>query len=658
MTMVSRKSVAILLLVIIGASTITYMMFFTPVDEGPGDTNDIVILPNEYNYLNWWDIAWDLPTSSYFLTPFSGISSIGPRLTGTKGYYDAAEWLMNHLPKDVIDFSYWGLHDSLVGYQKGYGNDSRAIVFCAHLDTDELDNAGINQNLGGVAVVAMIAQTLAQFRLPVDVYYCFLSGNCDWVDVMRMARQLYGAREVSEQMEDEGVDIIALYNFDEIMFRDPTQPEETRLYLEHQAPATHGYQRSLYLAQLLESFMKKSGMDIAQPKMKQNTDTDHIPFWNKGYPGVNVISGHSQDPENPPPDTFSNPQFDREQCDILGRAASAVAVYLAFQGNGTQTSYKLEGDFDAYESKSAEVVMTVPQNPTVRGFASDANLSISVRNSTNILLSKTVEAGTNFSFVCDGTAELGQYTFSVRSTSNVTAHVEVYLEYSSDTDGDEVLDADQYSWPAPDPALDWDHDGLSDKMETEIGTDIFVQDTDMDSVNDYTEWLLGMDPLRNDLDEDIDQDGLDNGREVALGTNPSSNDTDSDTIPDFWEVTFGTDPTVNDTAADIDGDSLTNLEEYMYGADPRSSDGDFDGLNDSEEVSLGTNPLSDDSDGDGLKDNLEIIEGLNPLFPDYDVDLAPDGSDHNPRINTLLVIVMLAAIPVLVGTVIFARRLT
>ena len=655
--MPSRKSAAILILIIVGVSAIVYNVFLMPKPEGPEVVEDIEIVPHASNYLNWWDVAWDLPTTSYYLTPLSGLSSIGPRRTGETSFYKAAEWLMNHLDSDAIEFSYWGLHDSLVGYQKGYGTDNRAIVFGAHLDTEEGDPAGINQNVGGVAVVSLIAQTVSKFNLPIDVYYCFLSGNCEYVDAMHMARQLFGAREVSEQLQDEGVDVIAYYNFDEIMFRDPTQAEDTRLYIEHRAPATHGYQRSLYLAELLETFMKRSGEDIAEPKMKQNTDTDHAPFWTRGFPAVNVISGHSQDPENPPADSLNNQLFDRNQGELLGRAASALAVYLAFQGNGTDSSYKIEGDFDPFESRTAELLMTTPQNPVVRGLASESNLTISVRNSTHTLLSQTVVSGNSFSFVCDRPADIGHLTMTVRSTSNVTAHVTTYIDYASDSDGNGVLDADQYSWPAPDPPLDWDKDGLSDILEREIGTDIFVKDTDMDTINDYIEWDLGMDPLRNDFDEDIDQDGLTNGREVALGTHPSMTDTDLDSMPDFWEVAFGTDPLIDDAAADDDGDSLTNLEEYLYGADPQSSDGDFDGLSDSEEVVLGTNPLSDDSDQDGLKDNLEVIEGLDPLFPDYDVDLDPDGTDHNPRINTLLVIGLLAAGPVVVGTIIFWRRL-
>lgn len=655
--MPTRKRAAILLLFIIGVSAIAYTIFLAPEPEGPDDVEEIEIAPHASNYLNWWDIAWDLPTTSYYLTPLSGLSSIGSRRTGERGFYDAAEWLMEYLETDAIEFSYWGLHDSLVGYQKGYGSDNRAIVFGAHLDTEEGDPAGINQNLGGVAVVSMIAKTVSQFRLPIDVYYCFFSGNCEWVDVNHMARQLYGAREVSEELDDKDADIIAYYNFDEIMFRDPTQPENRRLYIEHRAPATHGYQSSLYLAQLLEVFMKKSGSDIADPLMKQNTDADHRPFWDRGYPAVNVISGHSQDPENPPADSLSNPLFNRDQCQILGRAASALAVYLALQGNGTDTSHKIEGDFEPYENRVAEIVMTVQQAPTVWGLATDANLTITVRNSTNTLLSRTVESGSNFSFVCDYPADYGPITFSVRSTSNVTTHVTANIVYTSDTNGNGVLDSEEYSWPAPDPPLDWDKDGLSDLLEKEIGTDIFVRDTDMDSINDAVEWNLGMNPLRNDIDEDIDQDGLTNGREVLVGTHPSRNDTDFDTMPDFWEVTYGTDPLANDTELDIDNDSLTNLQEFLYGADPLKPDGDYDGLTDSEEVALGTNPLNDDTDGDGLKDKLEIIEKLNPLFPDYDVDLDPDGLDHNPRINTLVVIGLLAAGPVVVGSLVFWRKL-
>jgi hypothetical protein len=128
-------------------------------------------------------------------------------------------------------------------------------------------------------------------------------------------------------------------------------------------------------------------------------------------------------------------------------------------------------------------------------------------------------------------------------------------------------------------------------------------------------------------------------------------------MDDMWEVLYLTNPLLNDSLDDLDNDNLTNIEEYTYGADPRSGDGDFDGIPDAEEIALGMNALSDDTDGDGLRDQLELIEGLDPLVPDYDVDFSPDGPDHNPRINSILIILGIALVPVIIGTLYFIRKL-
>ena len=118
-----------------------------------------------------------------------------------------------------------------------------------------------------------------------------------------------------------------------------------------------------------------------------------------------------------------------------------------------------------------------------------------------------------------------------------------------------------------------------------------------------------------------------------------------------------TDPLINDSSSDPDNDTLTNLEEYQGNSDPFSEDGDSDGVLDVEEIALGMNPLNEDSDGDGLRDQLELLEGLDPLTPDYDVDLILDGPDHNPRINAILAMVLIVAIPFLLGSFYFRRRI-
>ena len=655
--MPTTRRFIVALAIIIGGSLLVGAFLMVPVipPDVDGEPQEELVF-DPFNDLDWWDIAWELGDSREFLTPFNTLAGRGPRWTGTDGYFLAADYMIERLTTMGIEASYWGLHNSVVGYQKGYGNDSRALVFGAHLDSDEYQT-GVNQNAGGCAVVMMIAATLAQFRLPIDVYYCFFSGNMVFIDAMKMKRALYGSIEVATQMNNEGVDVIAFYNFDEVMYRNPDGDESRRIVVEHRPESSVGYHKSLYLADLLVSFMKRSGLDIVQPVQKTSTDSDHTSFWMWGFPAVHVTSGHPVPVDMPPSDTASNVRFNRTQCMVLARAASSLAVYLASRGNGRTTQLRLASTLGPGETSLLRAVITHTHRPVVSCANSTTDMILRVYNETHTLLESEIPGNTSFTYETDMDASLGPLTLAVKNTANSTVKIDLLLEIESDVDGDNILDRDEYSWPAPDPPLDWDGDGLGDDLEHDIGTDIFNPDTDLDSLNDGIEVANGLNPLHNDVLEDADSDGLINLREVQIGTNPLSNDTDSDLMPDLWEVTFFTNPLVDDSMDDPDNDTLTNLEEYVHSANPQSGDGDRDGVGDAEEVSRGMNPLNDDTDGDGLRDYLELSEGLDPLVPDYDVDLENDGLDMNPRINEVAVIALMVLIPVAIGSIVFRRRI-
>lgn len=85
---------------------------------------------------------------------------------------------------------------------------------------------------------------------------------------------------------------------------------------------------------------------------------------------------------------------------------------------------------------------------------------------------------------------------------------------------------------------DSDGDGLTNKEEKELGTDVDKADTDGDGLDDAAELDAGADPLKPDSDDD----GLDDGEEVDLGSSPVLLDSDEDGYSDFDEVTEGSDP--------------------------------------------------------------------------------------------------------------------
>jgi len=175
---------------------------------------------------------------------------------------------------------------------------------------------------------------------------------------------------------------------------------------------------------------------------------------------------------------------------------------------------------------------------------------------------------------------------------------------------------------------DTDGDGLTNREETELGTDPNNPDTDRDELLDGDEVKrLTTDPKN----PDSDQDKLSDGEEVLRqGTDPKNPDMDADGLLDGDEVMQQrTDPKKPDT----DSDNLKDGDEVARKTDPLKADSEDDGLNDGAEIQLGTDPLRPDSDNDRLTDGVEGKNGRDcpdPLNPDTDGDGVVDGSDLDP----------------------------
>jgi len=150
-----------------------------------------------------------------------------------------------------------------------------------------------------------------------------------------------------------------------------------------------------------------------------------------------------------------------------------------------------------------------------------------------------------------------------------------------------------------------------------------ILDSDGDGLLDTEEWELGTDPYN----PDTDWDGLTDGDEVLYyGTDPLECDTDGDWLSDYEELwSYYTDPLDYDS----DDDGLSDYEELSwYYTDPLDYDSDDDMLSDYEEVVLYfTDPWNPDTDGDGMLDGEDpdpLVYALTvELFPD--IDQLPDG---------------------------------
>ncbi|HHT7735396.1 TPA: Rib/alpha-like domain-containing protein, partial [Streptococcus suis] len=140
---------------------------------------------------------------------------------------------------------------------------------------------------------------------------------------------------------------------------------------------------------------------------------------------------------------------------------------------------------------------------------------------------------------------------------------------------------------------------------------------------------------------DTDGDGISDRQETENGTDPSKVDSDNDGFSDKEEVERGTDPTKADSKpasseTDTDGDGISNEDEVARGTDPNKSDTDGDGFSDQEEITAGSNPTKADStpanvdkDGDGFTDTEEAAAGTDANNPSS----TPAGQDSADRLN-------------------------
>lgn len=153
-------------------------------------------------------------------------------------------------------------------------------------------------------------------------------------------------------------------------------------------------------------------------------------------------------------------------------------------------------------------------------------------------------------------------------------------------------------------AVDTDHDGLTDRFESQ-GWTISVNTTGYADRREQRH--VTSDPSRTDTDGD----GLSDLQELLARTDPRSADTDGDGLSDFDEVTrWLTSPVSVDTDGDArgrPGEDLAPLFLLFDGAELQLEDVDGKLLPGPD----ATSPLRSDTDGDGLYDReeTEAVDG-------------------------------------------------
>lgn len=314
--------------------------------------------------------------------------------------------------------------------------------------------------------------------------------------------------------------------------------------------------------------------------------------------------------------------WDYDQVRAAVGTAACITAYLGMLGQGEAPEFAITGSLAVNESLGWAIPLTGNSLLNVT-FTWDSNTTLSAEirtfEGTSVYSRAEDDMLMRLSYLVE---EPGYYIILVNNTGNVSTNGIISYSHWQDFDLDTLDDWEEYLADTDSLLADTDQDLLDDADELIEGTDPRDPDSDADGALDGIEIQYGTDPLNVDSDGDSLLDGL----EIDLGMNPTSIDSDQDGVTDDVEFELGLNPLSNDT--DLDG--LLDQQELILGTNATSVDSDGDGLSDLFEVLNGLDALSIDTDRDGLTDLFEVENGLLPFDQDSDKDGIPDGDDFAP----------------------------
>ncbi|MFW9926362.1 MAG: M28 family peptidase [Candidatus Thorarchaeota archaeon] len=496
-------------------------------------------------------------------------------ITGPEARSDAnigaESWIAEELVRvsdGRIEVEIIGNYHSVVGRLPGYfPYDAPVLLVGGHYDS-VIDSPGANDDGTGVAAMLEIARVLSQYEWPLDVY--FGAWNAEEIG-------LIGAREVAQEFQNRGINILVYYNIDMLLVPYPYAATSRKLLLAYPDLVYHEGQLWAEQAMLMS---REYGSGMIMPVKSSDFSgwlrSDHWAFLQKGY--TNSLFAHESGFEydsayHTSQDRWDNPIYDYTVAIEMVKAIGASFAYSMSRAYQQHMREEIKMVLRPGEERVFQFIISTPTmiNVSCRWWGGSADFVLrnptdgfvlgSYNNESNAWEPKVVMSPT--------VSQYGIYTLSIVNPGTTTTGYEFAFEYDTDVDSNLIPDSQEFWFDTVYFTIDSDSDFLSDAHEYIIGTSVDSADTDQDSIIDSWELDNGLNPLdASDADLDYDSDGILNRDEFLYNCNPRSPDTDEDNIPDLWEIEHGLDPTMDDASEDPDDDAVDNLREYQEGTDP------------------------------------------------------------------------------------------
>jgi hypothetical protein len=484
---------------------------------------------------------------------------------------------LENLSMGRIEIEVFGDYFNVIGKLPGYlPGDNPVFAITAHYDSPD-GCPGANCNGGGIASMLVLAKVLSQYEWPLSIY--FMAFNGLYPHGQLMMHFLEGSEEVSNEFEHRGIETLALFNIDTILYPDPSASLDEQVFMGYDGIGD--YSRGQFWVELTRTISNNYGLNYILPVPSYSFPlwyiTDHYPFFGRGFSGILCAfeSGSSVDPSyQASNDIYPNPTFRYDICKEVSAAIGGSIAYIMGRTYGEPRKFSFSFILQPGRSERLYIPITTSTNIEVscRWFGGPATFRL--QNPANEIIElaefDTASAWEYAEVFNASVTDRGLYTLTLISSVNYVVGFELAYSYDSDIDRDGVLDSQEYWLDQALFGIDEDADGISAAEELFVGTSDNNVDSDSDSMDDKYEVDNGLDPIDpSDGVADYDGDTLTNSEEYSLGLNPWNPDSDLDQMPDNWELDNGLNPLVNDANQDPDEDGKSNLDEFLAGSDPQ-----------------------------------------------------------------------------------------